>query len=518
MATTSQQSKVSELVYDQFLSTEDSNHVTCKQPNCSARLVKKTSTLKRHLQRNHSALYESLLNEAAPTSERQMTLDNFVVKKGAILDLCANVAIEGRPFTMFDSPSLKRILEFAVLGAKEPKQSFSGARVRQAVVQRAKTLRDVIKTQLRNQAISISADFASLHGNQFLAVMAQFERQGKIQVVNLACRQVRDSHTAANIKKWFKEVLAEYDIKETSVLAVTCDSAANIQKAAKLFLEDLKDNQFAVGYQDFEESSDAENDCFGFELEASEEVHDDGETEPQSEITGSLAQQMMPTSFRVACVVHQLQLAINKWCEDQTIRNILATSRALAARLRTQNVLRVLQNEGFPNAILDQDTRWSSKFRMMQRLLELKEFCMNHSRTELKDVRQPEIFWDNLEKTAKILAPLADLTTKLQNEQLTIPKFNEFWIEARLELDSFIEPNKSYPLPRLIELLNERRQIIDANPLVIAGIYLDPRTRKSLTNSQQNTSKQLISAVFNRLHAGSISVVESESTSQAEPR
>lgn len=99
-----------------------------------------------------------------------MTLDNFVVKKGAILDLCANVAIEGRPFTMFDSPSLKRILEFAVLGAKEPKQSFSGARVRQAVVQRAKTLRDVIKTQLRNQAISISADFASLHGNQFLGI------------------------------------------------------------------------------------------------------------------------------------------------------------------------------------------------------------------------------------------------------------------------------------------------------------------------------------------------------------
>lgn len=126
-------------------------------------------------------MYESLLKAAEPAGERQMTLDNYVVKKGAILDLCANIAIEGRPFAMFDSPSLKKILEFAVLGAKEPKQSFSGARVRQAVVQRAQTLRDVIKIQLKNQAVSISADFATLHGNQFLGMFTFVKNMQKFK-------------------------------------------------------------------------------------------------------------------------------------------------------------------------------------------------------------------------------------------------------------------------------------------------------------------------------------------------
>lgn len=116
-------------------------------------------------------------------NERQPTLDSFVVKKGAILDLCTDLAIDGRPFALFDSPSLKKILDFAVLGAKEPKQSFSGSRVRQAVVERAKILREIIKGQLKSQAVSISADFASLHGNQFLGTFKFVEISGRLKIV-----------------------------------------------------------------------------------------------------------------------------------------------------------------------------------------------------------------------------------------------------------------------------------------------------------------------------------------------
>lgn len=107
------------------------------------------------------------------------------MKKGTILDLCANVAIEGRAFALFDSPSLKKILEFSVLGAQEPKQSFSAAKVKEAVKDRAKNLREKIKEQLRNQAVSISADFASLHGSQFLGMFSFVKYMQKSNVIRL---------------------------------------------------------------------------------------------------------------------------------------------------------------------------------------------------------------------------------------------------------------------------------------------------------------------------------------------
>lgn len=70
--------------------------------------------------------------------------------------------------------------------------------------------------------------------------MAQIQEDGKIVVCNLACKLVDDRHTAENIQRWFQEVLDEYKIKDIQLLVVSVDSAANIQKATREFIKDLK--------------------------------------------------------------------------------------------------------------------------------------------------------------------------------------------------------------------------------------------------------------------------------------
>lgn len=224
----------------------------------------------------------------------------------------------------------------------------------------------------------------------FVAVMVQFEHEGKIVVLNLACRAVHEAHTGVNIKKWTREVLASYGIQDNSILALTADAAANIQKGAKLFLKEFHGNKFLVGCEQFqvEPNEEDEEDFEGNDDEEAAEFN----SEPSNgslvdefgEADETLAERMIPTSYRVPCVVHQVQLAINKWCETEAVSNLLATARALVKRLRTRKLVRLLKAEGYRVALIDQDTRWSSKFRMIERLLLLKVFCSDHANKEMK--------------------------------------------------------------------------------------------------------------------------------------
>lgn len=50
-----------------------------------------------------------------------------------------------------------------------------------------------------------------------------------------------------------------------------------------------------------------------------------------------------------------------------------------------------------------------------------------------------------------------------------------------------------------MDLLKFRRDQIDENVLVLAGIYLDPRVHKSLTNDQKIAAKEVVENIFSRI-------------------
>lgn len=218
--------------------------------------------------------------------------------------------------------------------------------------------------------------------------MVQFQERGEIHVLNLCCRLVNNSHTAFNIKGWMKEIFECYEIEDNQILVIAVDSAANIQKAAREYLKELKVDSFMVDHEPFEDDNISEsideNHVEYQEADPTVEIDfvyqpvfndDEYSDDPSVEMTTSFPQEIIASSYKVSCVVHQLQLAINKFFEDDQVAHILSTARNLSAKLRNQNISRMLRNENFPTAIMDQATRWSSTSLMIQRLESLQPFC-----------------------------------------------------------------------------------------------------------------------------------------------
>lgn len=108
----------------------------------------------------------------------------------------------------------------------------------------------------------------------------QFEEQGVIKTFNLACRKVNESHTAVNKKRWIRQIFEQYELQDHQIIVFAADSAANIQKAAALFLRDLKGSNFFV--------CDLTDD----------EDEDDDEAEEEDEIVPSL-EELLKESMKV---------------------------------------------------------------------------------------------------------------------------------------------------------------------------------------------------------------------------
>jgi hypothetical protein len=71
-----------------------------------------------------------------------------------------------------------------------------------------------------------------------------------VRVVNLACAEVIERHTAENIKKWIESQLEVYQIQSIQVFVINVDSAANISAAVRKIIEDLNDKILRITSDD----------------------------------------------------------------------------------------------------------------------------------------------------------------------------------------------------------------------------------------------------------------------------
>lgn len=94
------------------------------------------------------------------------------------MSLCADIAISGRPFSLFDSEPMRKIIGYALKGSDQSGDTgvISGQKVRAAVSERAQQMRKQIAEIIQTKQVSISSDFASLHGNDFLGECAKNDR------------------------------------------------------------------------------------------------------------------------------------------------------------------------------------------------------------------------------------------------------------------------------------------------------------------------------------------------------
>lgn len=450
------------LIYSYYTSIAGQTKWQCS--NCDSKIAGIVHSLEKHLQSMHKdefkkyseeKSYKSLAEGNSEASKaKQPKITNFTTGS-KLMPLCVQLAVDGgRPFSMFDDDAMKEILNLAKTTARD-ETNITAESVKNAVRTAAKTKRETLKKMLKNRTVHFSLDFATCQHRSFFGLNVQLNNNTVVEVHNLLCREVHESHTGENIAKWIKDGQNEYSISDNQILGLSVDSASNITLGVDLFIEKL---------QYLDEDNDLMQ-VINFETTDIDQSFQIVEQTPLE--LGTLEE----TSVRVHCVVHRLQLGINDVLSgDKTLNKLLVVSKKLSAKLRNPLLRIQLQHEGLNMAILDQETRWSSSFRMLGRLLQLENFCKNQAK-HVPGLHLSEIVWKKLKELYEALAPVAELTQQLQSEKLDVTQFVSFWKTAMYKLEKV----DNITSKKLRESIRKREKLIFSNKIVISSIYLDKR-------------------------------------------
>ena len=136
----------------------------------------------------------------------------------------------------------------------------------------------------------------------------------------------------------------------------------------------------------------------------------------------------------VRCAAHTLQLAIYDMVKENFNSKKLSEIRFICKKLRTTNMLVIINAMKLKKQKIDCATRWNSAFDMVERFMEYKNFC-NEMETTYPFLKVCLETWKFAEKFVEILRPLKVATLKLQSEQLLIGDFYGLWLEIKLGLE-----------------------------------------------------------------------------------
>jgi hypothetical protein len=173
--------------------------------------------------------------------------------------------------------------------------------------------------------------------------------------------------------------------------------------------------------------------------------------------------------FQICCGAHTVQLSI--WAGLKTEINFLSKVRSLVKKLRTPKYNMHLKTMGLPKPKLDVVTRWGSTYLMCQSLVVIKDFVMELSPTD-KDIKiTTPNFWSRLESIIQCLAPLYELTKKLQLAKLALTDFYTIWFECKTKLGQF----PGILAQNILKNMKERETKLFDNDVFYASMLLDPR-------------------------------------------
>lgn len=139
----------------------------------------------------------------------------------------------------------------------------------------------------------------------------------------------------------------------------------------------------------------------------------------------------------------------------------------------------------------------------MERLHELKPFCLQHSDDCLKDVMLTDLEWTLLENCISILKPFKKYSTQLQSESSTLSDFFGYWLLLKISL----ERRTDILSINLLKHMNNRHDTLMNNPVLVACVYLDPRFQRAI-QSQKQLAIEMLKSIYSRMEA--IDIVEGE--------
>lgn len=360
-----------------------------------------------HLEYHHSEEY----NEAISDEKSDKSTDYIRLK--LLLNLVELVTVNGRPFKCITDSAISSLLEeklekLKLAGKGVNLQDPHLKDVKEKLKQVAEKIRQKIRTETKNRALSLLVDIVTKHGRSILGVSIQYILNGKITTRSIGMIELQDRHTGIYLATVIKERLHELGIDLAQIISITTDNGSNVLKMIRDMESDLRKaiddaNSGQAQLIQTPVKSNSKNDCTETnevvtdeqieEALAQPETADDdellrrifGETDDSNEqilkdnhtlltaITQTLNREhylnVMWNITGVNCGAHTLQLMIKDGTKamTQAHRNVIGLCRRIAILLRkntTQDEMRKI-GQDYKKPRIDVETRWCSEYLMV---------------------------------------------------------------------------------------------------------------------------------------------------------
>ncbi len=395
-----------------------------------------TGNAKSHLLRKHELEFNSLMantknNEiincstgindsvsGSSINRKKDTIKVQVTKSECIQALISLFTISGRPFSILEDPGIKYFVEpyFKFYEIK-----LNRVEMQNLIKEMANEKREQISEYFKNRIISLKADLTTIHRRSFLSINCQVINNYEIKVFNLYMNEFEGISSGENIKREILRCLETYNLSISQVLSVTIDNSTNLVKALNWLSNEIT--------EDLEANND---DLEGIEIK-------NILTE-----TGNFND--------IACirwVAHTFQLVMNKFFIE--INDKLELIRIQVKELHLSKYKDTFKHYGLPVPTLDNLTRWTSVFKMVESVI-ISKHILDVFKSSCYNLNVSDLEWAKLNDVHKCLEICNRMTVKLQKQQTAFTDSYYYYLEVIANLKIL---NSSYA-KKAIELITIR--------------------------------------------------------------
>lgn len=453
-----------------------------------------SGNLAKHLKRHHADTMEDIkrrvkskLDQQNLTKKKQpvqTNLNYFVTDKKTItlsmtkqdmIDICVElVTLNGLPLRILESNALKKIFDpiNAELGL-----TINRRNIKEYVSVKANEYRRKVTEEVCNKMISIKVDCATRLDRSIMGVNIQFTLDNKIVVRTLAVKEMHEKHSGENLSTEILNICHKFGIRVCQLYSFTSDNAKNMIKTSELI-------------------GKAQNSTL--DLDSEEEIEEDireSEIFDEDEVDINMKDKV-PILSLVKCMAHTLQLSINDViCKDGICKEILEKVREIVLNLRKPTILTILKDKNLKKPIRSTVTRWSSTYKMVHRLVSLKDFCINMS-SAIPKLHLTENEWIQIQDVASVLKFPHDATIRLQEEQLLLSEAYAIIYRCILQLEKHDTSLSKAIYKNLTYRMQE--SFSKCGP-VLAAVYLDPRYQGLLSPNEKQMAKNHLVKLYNHI-------------------
>ena len=394
------------------------------------------------------------------------TFSSSVTYKQVEHNLIKLFTVHGRPINMIEDQSFIFFLQpfFDAVNLVVNRK-----KIKQLIHNRALEEKNELKEIIKNQLLCLKFD------RKFLSVNLQFSKKGVIILKYMKTIKLDFKSTQFNLHAEILRVLREYEISLSQVISITVDNGRNMVGSCNLLRSLQNDKNVTSNEENMIEYS--ENDDFQSSDESNFLNMNDENACMQSLV--NLREESQVELLILRCFAHTMQLGIIKFA-DEKLNIIISDIKKANKTLRSSEFIHLIKElEVAPKN--DNETRWFSKFLLLESFLRNKDFIRKYETSDY-NLFVTETRWKQIREAYEALRIPFSLHKKMQSVDFKLSDF-------MLHYDHLMTQLKLLKNNQFAD--NLQAQIsVRCDPLLKTQIYLvcsflDPRLKNKFQDKDQ---------------------------------